>query len=57
MKPRVLSQAQHKLGVVVHPYSPSPWEAEAGASEVQGYLWLRIKFEVSLGCMRLCFKK
>jgi hypothetical protein len=28
------------LGVVVHSYNPSPWEAEAGDSPVQEQPWL-----------------
>lgn len=27
----------------------SPWEPEAGGSEVQGHPWLHSKFEASLG--------
>jgi hypothetical protein len=33
------------------------WEVESGWSEVQGHLWLRSEFKVSLGYMRPCLKK
>lgn len=35
-----------------HAYNPSTQEVEAGGSEVEGYPWLRIKFQDRLSYMR-----
>jgi hypothetical protein len=45
-----------KLGIVVHAFNPSPWEAEA---QVQGKPGLHSKFQAnqSYTVMRLCLKK
>lgn len=45
------SSELHNLGIV-WPYVQShTWEAEAGASGIQSYLWLRNKLNANLGYM------
>ena len=44
--------ALHKLGVAAHTCNLSPWEMEAGESEVQGHVQLYRGFEVILAYMR-----
>lgn len=36
--------------------TPSPWEAEAGGSEIESHSQLHVTLEASLGYMRLCLK-
>lgn len=49
MKPRVLCPALHKLGMTIHDGHPRTREGNAGGSGVQGHLWLRSHFEVTVG--------
>lgn len=54
--PWVRSPAPHKLGELVHVYSPSTWEVKAGRSEVQGHQ-IHNEFWASLDYLRPYFKK
>lgn len=40
-KPFSFNGSPGNLGMVVHPYNPSVWEAEVGGCRIQGQSWLR----------------
>ena len=41
------------MGMVVHDYTRSSWEAESGRPEVLGHPQLHSKFEASLGYIKV----
>lgn len=43
-------------GMVTYAYNPSPWEADAERSDVQGQSQQQSKFGDSLDCMSPCLK-
>lgn len=57
LNPCVWFWALCNLNLVGRVCSPSTWETEAGESEVQGYISLYSKLEVSLGYRRPCHKE